>query len=281
MSKPKVAYKPPADTSFKSVFEIGTSSITAVPDSKKSLTSRRGRICRLVVPDDTSAVAGKLMETPERDASAVSGGSSKTKKRALARPLKPPVFSTSTPPRLYQNHQRQTSTELTLKRMLPPAFPGLDASTSKAQPESSKPLRPPPPPILPSHKPQPELKPLPPPLLLPSASTSKKGKEKETSQSHLRTISTTHIALSTDLTSQVGSATLLSIFLNQEQARENKLDVTRGSVFGVGERGVEEEKEVRRGVGASPVKGGGKGRGYVRYLFIFPSLFCLRGRTNV
>ncbi|KIM77412.1 hypothetical protein PILCRDRAFT_825380 [Piloderma croceum F 1598] len=265
--KPKVAYKPPADMSFKSVFETGTSSTTADPNSKKSLTSGRGRTTRLVLPGDTFATAaGKLIGTPEREVSAVSGGSSKAKKRALMRPLKPPVFSASTPPRLHQNHHRQTSTEPTFKRMVPPAFPGLDASTStsKAQPESSKPpkpLRPPPPPIPPSHKPEPELKPLPPPLPLPSASTSKKGKEKETSQSHLRTISTTHIALSTDLTSQVGSATLLSIFLQQEQGKGNKLDVARGSVFGVGER---EEKEVRRGVGVSPVKGGGKGRGFVR-----------------
>jgi hypothetical protein len=38
-----------------------------------------------------------------------------------------------------------------------------------------------------------------------------------------------------------------------------------------GERGVEEEKEVRRGVGVSPVKGGGKGRGFVRYVFISSS----------
>jgi hypothetical protein len=48
------------------------------------------------------------------------------------------------------------------------------------------------------------------------------------------------------------------------------LDVARGSMFEDGERGMEEEKEVRRGVGVSPVKGGGKGRGFVRYVFISP-----------
>ena len=186
--------------------------------------------------------------TPEHDVS-------KTRKPALVRPLKPPVFSTPPRPQPKTNQDQRQSTESTFRR-IPPAF--LEPSTSKTAPESSKhkslrPAPPPPPPIPPSHKPHPELKPLQPP---PLPSPSKKGKEKETSQANFRTISTTHIALATDLTSQAGSASLLSIFL-----QGNKPDV------GVlGER--EEEKEIRRGVGVSPVKSGGKRRGFIRLLFI-------------
>jgi hypothetical protein len=229
--EPKVTYKPPANINFKSVFETGPA-----PDSDAPSVGNKGT-SRLV---DSGASAKK--DTTERV--------SKTGKSSRVRPLKLPVFTTPPRPHAKANLDQKQPTESAtsiFRRIHPDS---LAASTSKAPPEPAKhKFRPAPPLIIPPvGKPQPALKPLPPP---PLPSPSKKGKEKETAQSNLRTISTTHIALATDLNSEAGSASLLSIFL-----QGNKPDV--------GEK--EEEKEVRRGIGVSPVKSGGKRRGFIRCL---------------
>ena len=241
-SNPKIAYKPPANVNFKSVFETDAAS----PDADASSVHKKSSTIT------SRLTAGAFAKNDTLDHASPQ---SKISRSALVRPMKPPVFAAPPLPLLMPNpgpKQSTGSTASIFKRI--PA--GLVASTSEAPPPVSKPksLRSaPPPPVLPSHKPQSALKPLPPP---PHPSPSKKGKEKETSQSHLRTISTTHIALATDLSSQTGSASLLSIFL-----QGNRPDVAH-----VGE-GVD-EMEVRRGIDVSPVKGRRKGRGFIRCLIL-------------
>ena len=223
-SRPQQRYKPPSNLVFKSAFDDDLG--TTVTPSKRPRTSG--------------------VSTPKVPVFPQHGNDRQlTLAKPLVRPLKLPVFST--PQKLKLPDMNPNPNHKTLKKFQPIALDLIAKAETFVSSSKPKPvLRPapsPPPRPHPRLKPQPVLKPLHPPPL-------PKGKEKE-KPSYLRTISTTHIARATDLSSEVGSANIMSIFLQSEP-----------EMFGV--EAEEVESEIRRGVSVSPVKGGEKRRGFIR-----------------
>ena len=219
-------YKPPSNLVFESAFDddLGT-----VASSKRHRSPRASRPKMPLFPQHGNDCEANPAKPP-------------------VRPLKQPIFST--PQRLKLPDTNPNPNHKSLKKLQPIALDSIAKPEASVSTPKSKPiLRPapsPPPRPHPRLKPQPVLKALHPPPL-------PKGKEKET-PSDLRTISTTDIARATNLASEAGPANVLSIFL---QSGSNLPEM-------VGDETREVESEVRRGVGVSPVKNGGKRRGFVR-----------------
>lgn len=243
----KPTYKPPT-TNFQSAFQTGEPKEQIHDEKKKSKPFRT-----MKPPTFAIGLSESSPSITPRKAANKAGGRAVQLTSALPSPTRLRVKPRS--------ESSATTHAARLHLHVPPAQPIASSSQLPAQPNgaskirSFRPAPPPPMPITNVH-----VKPAAPLKILQAPKLQGLGEDASPSKS-LRTISTTYIARATDINSDGGAASLFSISL---QGRED--DDTEDGL----------EKEMRRGIGLSPVKAGrNKARGFARYArFSSVQLIC-------
>lgn len=237
----RVTYKPPA-ANFQSAFQTGAPKGPIDDDSKEKKKPKAFRIMKPpTLAFGLSGPSASPGNTARKAAKKVGGH---TAQLTLATTTSP------TRPRVKPRSESSATTHAARVQHAPTPQPIASSSKLPAQPNIEpkttylRPAQPPPMPMINVRAKPAVLKSLQAPKLpvFGEEASSSKG---------LRTISTTHIARATDINSDSGAASLFSISL---QDRED--DTTEDGL----------EKEMKRGIGLSPVKAGrNKARGFARY----------------